>query len=151
MSDNKQKDSFLYSLNRATADDIVHVSYGYGLFTGGLGAHTGAETIGATVVPVSTGNTQRQIQILRDFGCTAICCTPSYALYIAETLAKMGLGPEDIRRRSLEILDRVTAQAFRELETETKGSRFWVASIRSNAWKKSIWETSHRLGTILLK
>ena len=80
----------------ATADDIVHVSYGYGLFTGGLGAHAGAEEIGATVVPVSTGNTKRQIQILRDFGCTAICCTPSYALYIAETLAKMGLGPDDI-------------------------------------------------------
>ena len=80
----------------ATAEDIIHVSYGYGLFTGGLGAHTGAETIGATVVPVSTGNTKRQIQILRDFGCTTICCTPSYALYIAETLAKMGLGPEDI-------------------------------------------------------
>ena len=80
----------------ATSEDIVHVSYGYGLFTGGLGAHTGAETIGATVVPVSTGNTKRQIQILRDFGCTAICCTPSYALYIAETLAKMGLGPDDI-------------------------------------------------------
>lgn len=80
----------------ATDEDIVHISYGYGLFTGGLGAHNGAETIGATVVPVSTGNTQRQIQILRDFGCTTICCTPSYALYIAETLAKMGLGPEDI-------------------------------------------------------
>ncbi len=72
------------------------MSHMYGLFTGGLGAHTGAETIGATVVPVSTGNTKRQIQILRDFGCTAICCTPSYALYIAETLAKMGLGPDDI-------------------------------------------------------
>ena len=80
----------------ATADDIIHISYGYGLFTGGLGAHNGAETIGATVVPVSTGNTKRQIQILRDFKCTALCCTPSYAIYIGETLAKMGLGPKDI-------------------------------------------------------
>ena len=80
-----------FTAGHLSAGDIMHVSYGYGLFTGGIGAHYGAETVGATTVPVGTGNTQRQIQILRDFGCTAICCTPSYMVYIAETLEQMGV------------------------------------------------------------
>ena len=71
--------------------DIFHVSFGYGLFTGGLGAHAGAERIGASVIPMSTGNTEKQIQMLTDFGATVICCTPSYALYLAESIEKMGL------------------------------------------------------------
>jgi phenylacetate-CoA ligase len=74
----------------ATKNDIVHVAYGYGLFTGGLGAHYGAECIGATTIPVSTGNTKRQIQIMRDFGSTVLMCTPSYALYLAESLEEAG-------------------------------------------------------------
>lgn len=76
--------------------DFMHVSYGYGLFTGGLGMHYGAEKVGATVIPASVGNTQRQITILKDFGSTLICCTPSYALYLAETMAEMGLTKDDI-------------------------------------------------------
>ena len=79
-----------------TDEDIVHVSYGYGLFTGGLGADGGAKKIGATAVPVSSGNTQRQVTILKDFGSTILCCTPSYALHIAETLYASGLTKEDI-------------------------------------------------------
>lgn len=71
--------------------DFVQVSYGYGLFTGGLGAHGGAEKIGATVIPTSSGNTQRQIQTMIDFGSTVLCCTPSYALYLAETIEEMGV------------------------------------------------------------
>jgi phenylacetate-CoA ligase len=74
----------------ATKKDVVHISYGYGLFTGGLGAHYGAECIGAVTVPVSTGNTKRQIQIMRDFGSTVLMCTPSYALYLAESLEEAG-------------------------------------------------------------
>lgn len=74
----------------ATKDDFIHVSYGYGLFTGGLGMHYGAEELGATTIPVSTGNTPRQIQIMKDFGSTFICCTPSYALYLAEALEEAG-------------------------------------------------------------
>ncbi len=66
--------------------DIVHVAYGYGLFTGGLGLHYGSEKIGATVIPMSGGNTQRQIQLMHDFGCTVLACTPSYALYLAEAI-----------------------------------------------------------------
>ena len=76
--------------------DMVHVSYGYGLFTGGFGLHGGATRLGATAIPVSSGNTQRQITILRDFGSTILCCTPSYAAFIGETLHDMGLGPDDI-------------------------------------------------------
>ena len=82
-----------------TKKDIGHISYGYGLFTGGLGAHGGSETIGCATVPVSTGNTSRQIKILQDFGCTFICCTPSYALYIAETLEEMGIDPASLPLR----------------------------------------------------
>ncbi len=84
----------------ASDEDIVHISYGYGLFTGGLGADLGAQRIGATTVPVSSGNTQRQITILRDFGSTVLCCTPSYALHIAEVLEEMGLTKDDIRLRA---------------------------------------------------
>jgi phenylacetate-CoA ligase len=72
-------------------DDIVQIAYGYGLFTGGLGFHQGAERIGATVIPTSAGNTRRQIQIMQDLGTTVLCCTPSYALYIAEVGNEMGV------------------------------------------------------------
>ncbi len=75
----------------ATDEDVVQVSYGYGLFTGGLGAHTGAERIGATVVPTSSGNTARQIRTMVDFGTTVLCCTPSYAMYLAEAIEDAGL------------------------------------------------------------
>jgi len=79
-----------------TEEDIVHVSYGYGLFTGGLGADGGARKLGATAVPVSSGNTQRQVTILKDFGSTILCCTPSYALHIAEVLYASGMTKDDI-------------------------------------------------------
>ena len=72
-------------------DDFVQVSYGYGLFTGGLGAHGGSQKIGATTIPISSGNTHNQIQTMVDFGSTALCCTPSYALYLGETVEEMGV------------------------------------------------------------
>lgn len=74
-----------------TKDDIVQVSFGYGLFTGGLGAHGGAEKIGATVIPMSSGNTKLQIQTMIDFGATVLCCTPSYAMYLGEEIEAMGV------------------------------------------------------------
>ena len=80
----------------ATKDDRIHVSYGYGLFTGGFGLHGGATKLGAVAIPVSSGNTQRQITILRDFGSTVLCCTPSYAMYIAEVMSEEGVTPDDI-------------------------------------------------------
>ena len=72
------------------AHDKIQVAYGYGLFTGGLGLHYGAENLGATVIPMSTGNTQKLITMMQDFGATAIACTPSYLLHIAETLEDAG-------------------------------------------------------------
>ena len=77
----------------ARSDDIVHVAYGYGLFTGGLGAHYGAEALGATVVPVSGGMTERQVQLMIDFKPGVLMCTPSYALVIADEFARQGLDP----------------------------------------------------------
>ena len=74
-----------------TSDDVVQISFGYGLFTGGFGAHAGAEKVGATVVPMSTGNTALQIQTLIDFGVTVIFCTPSYGMYLAEEIEKAGV------------------------------------------------------------
>jgi len=82
-----------------TANDVVHIAYGYGLFTGGLGLHYGAERVGATVIPVSGGNTARQIMLLKDFGATVLCCTPSYALYIADELKSAGLTKDDLKLR----------------------------------------------------
>ena len=79
-----------------TRNDIFSVSYGYGLFTGGLGAHYGVENLGATVIPASTGNTEKHIRLIRDLKITGIACTPSYALYLAETVEKMGLKKEDL-------------------------------------------------------
>ena len=80
--------------------DYVHVSYGYGLFTGGLGLHYGAEKLGAGVIPVSSGNTRRQVQILQDFGSDFLCCTPSYAAYIGETARDMGVDTSRIPLRA---------------------------------------------------
>ena len=79
---------------------VVQVAYGYGLFTGGLGAHIGAETIGATVIPMSSGNTKKQIMFMQDMKSTALACTPSYALTIAEGVAKEGIDPADLPLRA---------------------------------------------------
>ncbi len=82
-----------------TKNDIIHNAYGYGLFTGGLGVHYGAEKLGASVIPMSGGNTKRQIMILQDFGPTAICCTPSYALNLAEQGKAMGVDMKALKLR----------------------------------------------------
>jgi len=77
----------------------MQIAYGYGLFTGGFGMHYGAEKIGAAVIPISGGNTKKQIQIMKDFGSTVLACTPSYALYIAESLEDMGIKREELKLR----------------------------------------------------
>ena len=83
----------------ATSDDIVQIAFGYGLFTGALGLHYGLEKIGATVVPTSTGNTEKQLKLMRDFGTSALVATPSYALYIAETARDLGIDCRDLKVR----------------------------------------------------
>ena len=77
-------------------NDIVQVAYGYALFTGGLGLHYGTENLGATVIPISGGNTEKQILLMQDFGTTVIACTPSYALFLAEVMHDMGVAPESL-------------------------------------------------------
>ena len=78
-------------------DDIMQVAYGYGLFTGGLGAHYGAEEVGASVIPISGGNTRRQLQLMSDYGVTALACTPSYALHLADAMAEHGYSLKDMK------------------------------------------------------
>jgi phenylacetate-CoA ligase len=89
-----------YAAAGVTEDDVVHNAYGYGLFTGGLGFHYGAERLGAAVIPISGGNTKRQLMLMRDFGSTVLCCTPSYSLLIAEGADEDGI---DLRSLPLKV------------------------------------------------
>lgn len=80
-------------------EDMVQIAYGYGLFTGGLGVHYGTEKLGATVIPISGGNTRRQLQLMHDFGSTVLACTPSYALFLAEAMEEMGVRHDQLKLR----------------------------------------------------
>jgi phenylacetate-CoA ligase len=82
-----------------TANDVIQIAFGYGLFTGGFGLHYGAERVGASVIPISSGNTKRQIKIMQDFKTTALVCTPSYALKIADVMMDMGINPNGLSLR----------------------------------------------------
>ena len=84
----------------ARKEDVIHIAYGYGLFTGGLGFHYGAQKIGTEIIPASGGMTQRQIKLMKDLGVTILCCTPSFAVYLAETMATEGVNPKkDLKLR----------------------------------------------------
>ena len=83
-----------------TKNDIIQVAYGYGLFTGGLGVHYGAEKVGASVIPISGGNTKKQIQLMIDFGSTAVACTPSYAAFLGESIQKEGIDRKLLKLKS---------------------------------------------------
>lgn len=83
-----------------TNEDVCHVAYGFGLFTGGAGLNGGSHKVGCLTLPMSSGNTERQIQFMQDLGSTILCCTPSYAAYIGETLHEMGLTPDDIKLKA---------------------------------------------------
>jgi len=89
----------LLTAGGVTKKDIVQIAFGYGLFTGGFGLHYGVERIGATVVPASSGNTARQLMIMKDFKTTALVCTPSYAIYLAEVMAEQHIKPSDLHLR----------------------------------------------------
>ena len=103
----------------ATPDDIAQISFGYGLFTGALGLHYGLENLGAAVVPVSSGNTERQVRIMQDFGSTLLVSTPSYAMYIAEVAQKIGIDPRQLKvRKGLFGAEGHTAEMNRELEKQ---------------------------------
>ncbi|NDV47154.1 phenylacetate--CoA ligase family protein [Paludibacter sp. 221] len=89
-----------FTMAGISSDDIMQVSYGYGLFTGGLGAHYGAEKVGCSVIPISGGNTRRQLQLMADFGSTALACTPSYALHLADAMAEHGYSLSDMKLKA---------------------------------------------------
>ena len=97
-------------------EDIIQVAYGYGLFTGGLGGHYGAEKMGATVVPMSTGNTKKLITMMIDFGVTGILCTPSYLMHIAETIDEMGVRDKIRLKASLNGAEPWTEKMRRRIE-----------------------------------
>jgi phenylacetate-CoA ligase len=105
-------------------EDIMHNAYGYGLFTGGLGFHYGAQKIGTTIIPISGGMTQRQIKLMKDFGSTVLCCTPSYAIYLAETMAREGINPGKDLKLKLGLFgaepwsERIRERIEKELEIE---------------------------------
>lgn len=84
----------------ASRESVIQIAYGYGLFTGGLGAHYGAERIGASVIPISGGNTKRQLQIMKDFGTTLLACTPSYAMFMAEEMEEAGIKKSDLKLKA---------------------------------------------------
>ena len=86
-----------FTMAGVTPDDIVQVAYGYGLFTGGLGAHYGAEKLGCSVIPISGGNTRRQLQLMSDFSSTVLACTPSYALHLADAMSEFGYSLADMK------------------------------------------------------
>jgi len=88
------------TMAEVSPDDVMQVSYGYGLFTGGLGVHYGAETVGCSVIPISGGNTRRQLQLMSDFGSTVLACTPSYALHLADALAEHGYSLADMKLKT---------------------------------------------------
>ncbi len=100
-------------------DDIMQISYGYGLFTGGLGVHYGAENVGCTVIPISGGNTRRQLQLMSDFGSTVLACTPSYALHLADALSENGYSLNDMK-----------------LKTGVFGAEPWTENMRLELEKK---------------
>lgn len=103
----------------ADISSFIQVAYGYGLFTGGLGAHYGAERIGASVIPASGGNTKRQLQIMKDFGTTVLACTPSYALFMAEVMDELGIKKEDLKLKAgIFGAEPWTEQIRKEIETK---------------------------------
>ncbi|MHB9056453.1 MAG: phenylacetate--CoA ligase family protein [Paludibacteraceae bacterium] len=86
-----------FTMSDIGKDDIMQIAYGYGLFTGGLGVHYGAEEVGASVIPISGGNTRRQLQLMADYGATTLACTPSYALHLADAMAEFGYSLKDMK------------------------------------------------------
>lgn len=99
-----------------TKEDVVQIAYGYGLFTGGFGVHGGSMKIGAMTIPMSSGNTDRQIQFIQDLGTTVLCATPSYAAYIGETLAERGIGPNNSLKAGIFGAEPWTEEMRREIE-----------------------------------
>jgi len=118
----------------AGKDDIFQVAYGYGLFTGGLGAHDGATNIGASVIPISSGNTQKQMTLMHDFGATVLCCTPSYAMFLGEAMRDCEWSRDEFKLR---------IGAF-GAEPWTEKMRKKLEECQKEHWENSLSPTSPR-------
>ena len=130
--------------------DIFQVSYGYGLFTGGLGAHAGAEYIGASVIPMSSGNTEKQITLMHDFGSSVLCCTPSYALYLADAIKDSGLPREDFKLKVGVFGDEPWTENMRKEIEEKMGIKAYdIYGLSEIAGPGVGYECEHQCGTHL--
>lgn len=128
-------------------NDIVQVAYGYGLFTGGLGLHYGTENLGATVIPISGGNTKKQIQLMQDFGTSVIACTPSYALFLAETLEESGIDPESLKLRvGIFGAEPWSENMRREIETKLKIKAIDIYGLSEIVGPGVSCECEHQIG-----
>jgi len=131
----------------AEKNDFIHVSYGYGLFTGGLGLHYGAEMLGATVIPASSGNTARQIQMLKDFGSSVLCCTPSYAMYIADTIKELGITKEELSLKAgIFGAEPWTEEMRRELELRLGIKAYDIYGLSEIAGPGVAFDCEHKCG-----
>jgi len=134
----------------ATKEDIFQVSYGYGLFTGGLGAHDGATNIGASVIPMSSGNTQKQITLMHDFGASVLCCTPSYAMFLGEAMKESGYPRDEFKLRVGAFgAEPWTENMRRELESQLGIKAYDIYGLSEVAGPGVGYECSFQCGTHL--
>lgn len=130
--------------------DVFQIAYGYGLFTGGLGAHYGAENIGASVIPMSSGNTDKQIQLMHDFGTTVLCCTPSYALFIADAIKDSGIPREDFKLKAGVFGAEPWTEAMRkEIEEKLEIKAYDIYGLSEISGPGVGFECEHQSGTHL--
>ncbi|MDN5294025.1 MAG: phenylacetate-CoA ligase [Eubacteriales bacterium] len=132
-------------------DDIFQISYGYGLFTGGLGLHYGAERLGATVIPASGGNTRRQLMLMEDFGTTVLCCTPSYAAYLADEINAAGLRPKLKLRAGIFGAEPWTENMRRELENKLEIDAFDIYGLSEVIGPGVAFECIHKNGMHIME
>lgn len=132
-------------------DDIFQISYGYGLFTGGLGFHYGAERLGATVIPASGGNTRRQLMLMEDFGTTVLCCTPSYAAYLADEINAAGLRPKLKLRAGIFGAEPWTENMRRELENKLEIDAFDIYGLSEVIGPGVAFECIHKNGMHIME
>lgn len=132
-------------------DDVFQISYGYGLFTGGLGFHYGAERLGATVIPASGGNTRRQLMLMEDFGTTVLCCTPSYAAYLADEINAAGLRPKLKLRAGIFGAEPWTENMRRELENKLGIDAFDIYGLSEVMGPGVAFECIHKNGMHIME
>lgn len=132
-------------------DDVFQISYGYGLFTGGLGFHYGAERLGATVIPASGGNTRRQLMLMEDFGTTVLCCTPSYAAYLADEINAAGLRPKLKLRAGIFGAEPWSENMRRELENKLEIDAFDIYGLSEVMGPGVAFECIHKNGMHIME